>query len=73
MKEKKARNLVCPNCFGTTYREVLVTPTSRNVDFDEMSPPTTNGSRAKANKHKDVIKLLCVHCGHEVDRNGGRA
>lgn len=73
MKEKKAKNLVCPNCFGTTYREVLVTPTSRNVVHDDSAPPAAKGSGLSSEKRKDVVKLLCVHCGHELTRKGGRA
>jgi hypothetical protein len=73
MKENKIKGLVCPNCFGTTYREVLVTPTSRNVAPDDTAPPPSKGSGLSSEKRKDVVKLLCVHCGHELTRNGGRA
>lgn len=70
MKEK---TVTCPNCFGTTYREVLTTATSRNVVHDDTAPPAAKGSGLGAEKRKDVVKLLCVHCGHELTPKGGRA
>ncbi len=70
MKEKP---VICPNCFGTTYREVLVTATSRNVVHDDTAPPAAKGSGLGNEKRKDVVKLLCLHCGHELTPKGGRA
>ncbi|MEJ2700544.1 MAG: hypothetical protein P8Z70_12915 [Desulfuromonadales bacterium] len=72
MKPKTEKPLVCPNCFGTAYREVLVTATSRNVVHDDTAPPTAKGSGLSPEKRKEVDKLLCIHCGHELSRKGGR-
>jgi hypothetical protein len=68
----KTKTLVCPNCSGTTYREALATATSRNVDYDDVPPPP-RGSGLSTEKRREVVKLLCVHCGHELSRNGCRA
>jgi hypothetical protein len=70
MKEK---TVTCPNCFGTTAREVLVTATSRNVVHDDTAPPAIKGSGLGTEKRKEVVKLICLHCGHELSRKGGRA
>ncbi len=72
MKSKSEKALVCPNCFGTAYREVLVTATSRNIVHDDTAPPAAKGSGLSTEKRRDVVKLLCIHCGHELSRKGGR-
>lgn len=69
----KKKTVTCPNCFGTTSREVLVTATSRNVVHDDTAPPAVKGSGLGTEKRKEVVKLFCVHCGHELTRKGGRA
>ncbi len=72
MKAKNDKVLVCPNCFGTDYREVLATATSRNiVDDDSVSPGRESGLSEE--KRRDVVKLFCNHCGHELHRRGNRA
>jgi len=70
MKEKP---VVCPNCFGTSYREVLATATSRNVVHDDTAPPDVKGSGLGGEKRREVVRLFCIHCGHELTRKGGRA
>lgn len=73
MDEKKNKATICPNCSGIDQREVLATATSRNIVHDDTfsSVPGTNGLSAQ--KRKDVSKLFCLHCGHELTRKGGRA
>lgn len=73
MKPKTEKPVVCPNCFGTGFREVLATATSRNVVHDDTAPPSLRGSGLGAEKRKEVVKWLCIHCGHELTRKGGRA
>ncbi len=72
MKPKIDKPLVCPNCFGTDYREVLATPTSRNIVEDD-SVPAGKESGLSEGKRKEVVKLFCNHCGHELHRQGNRA
>jgi predicted HNH restriction endonuclease len=72
MTTKNDKPLVCPNCFGTVHREVLATPTSRNI-VDDDSVPAGRESGMSEEKRKDVIKLFCNHCGHELHRRGNRA
>ena len=69
MKQKK---IVCPNCFGTGVREVLSTATSRNIVHDDTAPSSLVGGLG-AKKRKQVVKLFCIHCGHELTGKGGRA
>ena len=64
--------LVCPNCFGTTSREVLATATSRNIVHDDSAPPANHGSGLSTERRKAVVKILCRHCGHELTPKGGR-
>lgn len=66
--------VVCPNCFGTSHREVLLTATSRNVVHDDAAPPAPKKVTGPgAQRRMEVVKLLCSHCGHELSRKGGRA
>ncbi|MFA5515840.1 MAG: hypothetical protein WDA20_06080 [Desulfuromonadales bacterium] len=71
MKSKKEKPIVCPNCFGADYREVLATATSRNIVDDDtaLSGP---GSGLSEEKRKEMVKLFCNHCGHELHRGGNR-
>lgn len=70
--KKSEKLLVCPNCFGTGYREVLATATSRNIVHDDTAP-TGKGAGLSLEKRRDLVKRLCLHCGHELDGKGGRA
>lgn len=72
MKRKLGKPVVCPNCFGTDYREVLATATSRNI-VDDDSAEAAGGSGLSGQKRLEVVKLFCVHCGHELHRQGNRA
>jgi hypothetical protein len=73
MDEKKNRVMICPNCSGIDKREVLATATSRNVVHDS-TPSAAHGSNGlSAQRRNDIIKLFCLHCGHELTRKGGRA
>ncbi|HKK00608.1 MAG TPA: hypothetical protein VJ955_00435 [Desulfuromonadales bacterium] len=69
----KQKHIVCPNCFGTGVREVLVTATSRNIVHDDTAPPPTTNGGLGPQKRKQIVKLFCVHCGHELTSKGGRA
>ncbi len=70
---KSKQPLVCPNCFGTTNREVLATATSRNVVHDDTAPKVAKGSGLGTERRRVVVKKLCIHCGHELSEKGGRA
>jgi hypothetical protein len=72
MDEIKSKGMICPNCSGIDKREVLATATSRNVVHDDTPTPGNGASTLSAQKRKDVIKLFCQHCGHELSRKGGR-
>ena len=72
MKQHGKKAIICPNCFGTSYREVLTTATSRNIVHDD-SAPAPRGSGLSTEKRSEVVKMLCVHCGHELNPKGGRA
>lgn len=69
----KQKHIVCPNCFGTGVREVLGTATSRNVVHDDTAPPPNLTSGLGPQKRKQIVKLFCIHCGHELTGKGGRA
>lgn len=71
--KKPEKTVVCPNCFGTSYREVLATATSRNIVHDDTAPAAAKGCGLSSEKRRDVVKMLCVHCGHELNGKGGRA
>lgn len=73
MKQKPGKSVVCPNCFGTGVREVLGTATSRNIVHDDSAPPSLHNGKAAADKRKELVKLFCIHCGHELTPKGGRA
>jgi hypothetical protein len=73
MDEKKNKVMICPNCSGIDKREVLATATSRNVVHDDTPRPSHSVGPSSTQKRKDVTKLLCLHCGHELTRKGGRA
>lgn len=68
--KKNGKTLVCPNCFSTDYREVLATATSRNIVDDDSAP---SDPALRGDKRKDVVQLFCIHCGHELHRQGNRA
>lgn len=70
--KKPEKTVVCPNCFGTGYREVLTTATSRNIVHDDTAP-ACKGSGLSQEKRREVVKMLCLHCGHELNGKGGRA
>jgi hypothetical protein len=70
MRQKSDKPVVCPNCFGSEYREVLATATSRNVVDDDSAAGESGLSR---NRRREVVKLFCIHCGHELHRQGNRA
>jgi hypothetical protein len=72
MAEIKNKGMICPNCSGIDTREVLATATSRNVVHDDTPTPGNGASTFSTQKRKDVIKLFCQHCGHELSRKGGR-
>jgi predicted RNA-binding Zn-ribbon protein involved in translation (DUF1610 family) len=65
----RVKSPVCPNCSGTAYREVLITAISRNIVHDD-APPACRGSGISAERRHGIVKLLCIHCGHELSRNG---
>lgn len=68
MDQKPRKPVVCPNCFGTTRREILATATSRNIVHDD-SP--TNGGLGRE-RRRELVKMLCLHCGNELNPRGGR-
>lgn len=73
MKARLEKPVTCPNCFGTSLREVLTTATSRNIVHDNTAPPLAGAPAAALVSRDKVVKLLCNHCGHELSRQGGRA
>lgn len=73
MKQKAEKSVTCPNCFGSSLREVLATATSRNIVHDDTAPPPTRRIMPDPIKREKVVKLMCNHCGHELTRKGGRA
>jgi transposase len=72
MKKKSEKAVTCPNCFGTDHREVLATATSRNI-VDDDSADAAEGCGLSGEKRREVVKLFCIHCGHELHRQGNRA
>lgn len=52
---------------------MLGTATSRNIVHDDSAPPSLHNGKAAADKRKELVKLFCIHCGHELTPKGGRA
>ena len=75
MTDENSKELVCPNCFGTASHEVLATATSRNIVEDDSAPlpGSADGVSLDGNRRRDYVKRFCIHCGHELSGNGGRA
>ncbi len=69
---KPQKEVVCPNCFGNSCRQILTTEISRNQDLNEP-PLYLKGSGLSEKKLRQTQKLLCIRCGNEVNPKGGRA
>lgn len=72
MKTKTEKTLICPNCFGTSHRQVLATATSRNITDDDSVPTESAAGGLSGRQKGDVVRLFCNDCGHELTRSGGR-
>lgn len=75
MSETNVKELVCPNCFGTSSHEVLATATSRNIVEDDSAPQPGSEETGGLDepRRRGYVQRFCIHCGHELTGNGGRA
>ncbi len=75
MSDTNIKELVCPNCFGTSSHEVLATATSRNIVEDESAPRPGSEEAVGLDetRRREYDQRFCIHCRHELTGTGGRA